>query len=229
MKKTYHYIVLSVAVLSQLLFFTACNSDESDTNVPSGPSVVETLNVDFILPPDIQASWQPAIEMAMENISASQRGLSKQVKLNLRFHDEKMPANDLQQTLYSLCVPEAGADTCHLIIGPYDIDNARKTLSTADTHRVPVVMPTVAGDEISESMPTPPTLSSSPRAMPPSAKHSSVSLARPRLNVPLSSIATTPTATRSATGSVSWPWNSKSMSSPPTYYLTVRASISPST
>ena len=148
MKKTYHYIVLSVAVLSQLLFFTACNSDESDTNVPSEPSVVETLNVDFILPPDIQASWQPAIEMAMENISASQRGLSKQVKLNLRFHDEKMPANDLQQTLYSLCFPEAGADTCHLIIGPYDIDNARKTLSTADTHRVPVVLPTVAGDEI---------------------------------------------------------------------------------
>lgn len=65
MKKTYHYIVLSVAVLSQLLFFTACNSDESDTNVPSEPSVVETLNVDFILPPDIKASWQPAIEMAM--------------------------------------------------------------------------------------------------------------------------------------------------------------------
>ena len=134
-----------MSLLFLFLPLFSCNNDD-ETNVPEEPSVVETLNVDIILPSDIRKAWQPAIDLAMENIGTAQHGLSKQVKLNLRYHEEGAP--DLQQTLYSLCAPEAGADTCHLIIGPYDIDNARKALSTADTRRVPVVLPTAAGDEL---------------------------------------------------------------------------------
>ena len=149
MKKTYHHIrpLLCVAFAAQLLLLSACKSDDEPGGL-SEPSVVDTLNIDIILPADIRTSLQPAIELAVENIRASQRGLSRQVGLNLRYHDEDTPSKELQQTLYSLCFPEAGADTCHLIIGPYNIDNARMTLSTADTRRVPVIMPTVAGDEL---------------------------------------------------------------------------------
>jgi glycosylphosphatidylinositol transamidase (GPIT) subunit GPI8/ABC-type branched-subunit amino acid transport system substrate-binding protein len=145
MKKIYQHLFLYVAILSQLPVLTACKSDDADSSTTE-PVATETINVDIILPNDVKAVWQPAINMAVENIGIAQKGLSKQVKLNLRYHDEQ--SSSLEQTLYSLCYPEEGADSCHLIIGPTDIDRARKTLSTADTRRVPVVMPTVAGDEL---------------------------------------------------------------------------------
>lgn len=141
MNKSLYYILLMTVLL-----FTSCESDDDNGTTTTEPVTVETINVDIIVPNDVKSLWQPAVDLAIENIGAAQKGLQKQVKLNLRYHDEQ--AANLQETLYSLCSPDENADTCHLIIGPTDIDHARMTLSTADYRRTPVVMPTVAGDEL---------------------------------------------------------------------------------
>lgn len=147
-KKIYRYAILSLVAVSQLTFLNACkDSDDNGITTPEvKPVVFETVNVDIILPNGMRTSWQPAIDLAQENIQAAQKGLEKQIRLNLRYHDEQDAG--FEQQLYSLCFPPEGADTCHLIIGPYDIDHARKVLGWADINRVPVMMPTVAGDEL---------------------------------------------------------------------------------
>ena len=136
---------LVLGLLLPPLLLSSCKSDDEPATTPVDVPT-ETLNVDIILPADVQKAWQPAIDLALNNISTAQKGLSKQIKLNLRYHDEQ--AADIQQTIYSICYPEEGADTCHLIIGPNSIECARTVLSCADKDRLPVMMPLVAGDEL---------------------------------------------------------------------------------
>ena len=70
--------------------------------------------------------------------------------LNLRYHDEN--AADLEQTVYQLCYPKEGDDTCHLILGPYRSAKAEMILANAAKRRVPVMMPEVTSDEIQRIM-----------------------------------------------------------------------------
>ena len=116
---TRQLICLSFIVCQLLLsvVLTACSSDnDSSTPAPVETAIVETLNVDVIMPVEVRSMWQSAIDLAIANIEAAQKNLPRQVKLNLRYHDES--ASDLEQTVYSLCYPKEGDDTCHLILGP---------------------------------------------------------------------------------------------------------------
>ncbi len=128
-----------------LLTLVAC-SDSTDT----GSSVnadVTTLNVDVILPQSIYSNWTPDVEWMQSNLSKAQQGLSKQVKLNVRYHDED--TEDIEHLAFELTHPADGAtDTCSAIIGPYYDSNARKVLNYAVSKRLPVLMPTCSSGEL---------------------------------------------------------------------------------
>ena len=113
---------------------------------PDGKVKEITLNVDVILPQDIKAQWDNAITWAQESIVKAQQLQNTRVKLNLRYHDED--AEDLDVLGYALTHPEAGADTCHAILGPYHSDNAAEILKYARATRLPVLMPTCTSAEL---------------------------------------------------------------------------------
>ena len=124
-----------------------CTSDDKAESVdPPTPSEVITLNVDVVLPANIRAEWQPSIDWALANIHAAQQLQSREVQLNLRYHDED--TENIDALAYQLTHPEAGADTCHAIIGPYHSSNANDILRYAGRNRLPVIMPTCTSSEL---------------------------------------------------------------------------------
>ena len=144
MNKTKLMFVLLAAVL-----FVGCKSD--DDTVVEEPKQVEvtTLNVDVVLPASIRQQWQSSIDWALANLNKAQQKQSHQVRLNLRYHDED--SEDLDKLAYQLTHPEAGADTCHAIIGPYHSTNATDILRYAGRTRLPVIMPTCTSSELQRS------------------------------------------------------------------------------
>ena len=132
------------AVLFVMLFVTGCKNDDDDT--PAERITIEKVNVDVILPDARRTLWQPVIDLALQNIELAQQGLSKRVELNMRYHDED--AEDLGLTVYSLCYPEEGDDTCDVILGPTRSTKCQMVLGNAAQYRVPVLMPTATSDEI---------------------------------------------------------------------------------
>lgn len=127
-----------------------CTSDDkTEEVVPPTPSEVITLNVDVVLPTDIRAEWQPSIDWALANIHAAQQLQSREVQLNLRYHDED--TENIDALAYQLTHPEEGADTCHAIIGPYHSDHATDILRYAGRTRLPVIMPTCTSSELQRS------------------------------------------------------------------------------
>ncbi|MBQ7179749.1 MAG: ABC transporter substrate-binding protein, partial [Bacteroidaceae bacterium] len=79
-------------------------------------------------------------------IAKAQQMENRQVKLNLRYHDEDK--EKLDDLAYRLTHPEEGEDSCHAIIGPYHSDHAQTFLSYAAQTRLPVVMPTCTSAEL---------------------------------------------------------------------------------
>lgn len=138
--------LLSLVILAALCL-TGCSSDDDTTDSAAlqQPTTV-TLNVDVVLPRDIQQQWQPAISMALKNLQLAQRKQQRQVLLNLRYHDED--TEDLDKLALRLTKPQEGDDTCHAIIGPYHSTNAPTILMYAAQKRLPVVMPTCSSSEL---------------------------------------------------------------------------------
>ena len=134
---------LLVVMLAVVLY--GCSSDDDNTSETPKAEVV-TLNVDVVLPASIRSQWQNSIDWAVSNIDKAQRLQNRQVKLNLRYHDED--TEDVDKLGYSLTHPEAGGDTCHAIIGPYHSSNATNLLRYAKQNRLPVLMPTCTSSEL---------------------------------------------------------------------------------
>ena len=125
-----------------------CKSDD-DSDVNKTPVEITTLNVDVVLPNSIRQQWQSSIDWALTNLNKAQQQQSRQVKLNLRYHDED--TEDLDKLAYNLTHPEEGDDTCHAIIGPYHSANANQILRYAGRTRLPVIMPTCTSSELQRS------------------------------------------------------------------------------
>ena len=148
MKKRYLY---SIIALAAAIMLSGCHKDDNDTNKdePQPPVVVskiDTVNVDVILPSNVQKQWQPSIEWALANIETAQQPLASKVMLNLRYHNED--TEDLDRLAYKLTHPAEGDDTCHAIIGPFHSANADAILRYAERNRLPVVMPTCTSSEL---------------------------------------------------------------------------------
>lgn len=143
MKVRFCFFTLLAAVL-----FVGCKSDDNDS-ADNMPAEVTTLNVDVVLPADIRTQWQSSIDWALANLNKAQQLQSHQVRLNLRYHDED--TEDLDALAYQLTHPEAGADTCHAIIGPYHSDHAPDIIRYAGRNRLPVIMPTCTSSELQRS------------------------------------------------------------------------------
>ena len=147
-----HYCYIYRAAASLLLALactvtTGCKSDDdADDNPAAVATQVKTINVDVILPKSVRQQWQNSIDWAMTNIRRAQNRMSRQVQLNLRYHDED--TENLEQLAYRLTTPDEGDDTCHAIIGPYHSSNAQTLLNYAAQKRLPVVMPTCTSSEL---------------------------------------------------------------------------------
>lgn len=148
MKKIISNLIMFVAIGWLPTVFIGCSSDDSvqTPETPTSVQIVDTLNVDVILPNDIRTLWEPTITMALDHIAEAQEKLPRRITLNLRYHDED--AADLEQTVYKLCFPKEGDDTCDFILGPYRSSKAELVLANAAQRRVPVLMPVVTSDEI---------------------------------------------------------------------------------
>ncbi|MBR5035912.1 MAG: ABC transporter substrate-binding protein [Prevotella sp.] len=150
MKRILYIIIIGIVAL----ILTSCKSDDDAAPVVMKQEVT-TVNVDVILPIDIQKKWQPAIDDALNSIDRAQRSCPKRVKLNLRYHDEEK--DNLEALAYALTHPGKGEalyvqpDTCHAIIGPYHSTNARTILNQARRSRLPVVMPTCSSADLQRS------------------------------------------------------------------------------
>ena len=145
MKRIYWNIVVAIIALNALLL-TSCSDDTASGGSPVAKPEVTTINVDVVLPASVQDEWQLTINMAMDNIKQAQAKQKKQVKLNLRYHDED--TEDLDVLAYNLTHPKEGDDTCHAIIGPYHSSNAMTFLKYAWQQRLPVVMPSCTSAEL---------------------------------------------------------------------------------
>jgi glycosylphosphatidylinositol transamidase (GPIT) subunit GPI8/ABC-type branched-subunit amino acid transport system substrate-binding protein len=141
-------IKIYLAAIILALTTAGCHNDDHDTPAdPQQPAAkTTTLNIDVILPSDIQKQWQNSIDWALENIAAAQKNLGTKIDLNLRYHDED--TEDLDRLAYDLSHPAEGDDTCHAIIGPYHSSNANTILRYAGRNRLPVVMPTCTSSEL---------------------------------------------------------------------------------
>ena len=143
MNKTRHMAAgAALALIAALLI----GCDGGKTLEPDSKVEEVTLNVDVILPQDIREQWQNSIDWALENIAKAQQLQSRQVKLNLRWHNED--TEDMDKLGYELTHPEEGADTCHAIIGPYNSSKAMDVLKYAKRERLPVLMPTCTSSEL---------------------------------------------------------------------------------
>ena len=143
MKKIIRYTVMAALTAG----IVACTKDDDTAPaVPVETAEVTTLNVDVVLPASVRNDWQLTIDMAQQNIEQAQKKLKKQVKLNLRYHNED--TEDLDALAYNLTHPKEGDDTCHAIIGPYHSDNAMTFLKYAWQQRLPVVMPSCTSAEL---------------------------------------------------------------------------------
>ena len=129
-----------------MLCVTSCKDDDAAPVADGSPADIITLNVDVVLPASIQAQWKNVIDWAQENIAKAQQKQRRQVKLNLRYHDED--TEDLDDLGFRLTHPEKGDDTCHAIIGPYHSDHAMSLLAHARKTRLPVIMPTCSSAEL---------------------------------------------------------------------------------
>ena len=138
-------IKILFAVMMTAVVLAGCSDDDS-SSAENTPKEVTTLNVDVVLPADIRSQWQPAIDWALANISKAQQKQDRQVKLNLRYHDED--TENLDNLAYQLANPKEGDDTCHAIIGPYHSVNANSILRYAKRNRLPVIMPTCTSSEL---------------------------------------------------------------------------------
>lgn len=127
------------------IFFTACSDDDA-VSASGTKKQVLTLNVDVVIPENLHKSWQNSIDWALANLEKAQMSRQRQVKLNLRFHDED--TEDLEALAIRLTRPAEGDDTCHAIIGPYHSSNARTFLDYAAATRLPVVMPSCTSGEL---------------------------------------------------------------------------------
>ena len=139
-----YILQFSIFALSLFSFFS-CQNDNDETPDPQKVETVK-LNVDVVLPSDIREQWNNSINMALDNFAKAQEQMNRKVVLNLRYHDED--TEDLDKLGYALTHPEAGADTCHAIIGPYHSSNATDLLKYARQTRLPVVMPTCTSAEL---------------------------------------------------------------------------------
>lgn len=139
-------IKILFAVILAAVLFVGCKSDDDSSSADNTPKDVMTLNVDVVLPASIRSQWQPSIDWALANLTKAQQQQSRQVKLNLRYHDED--TENLDKLAYKLANPEAGDDTCHAIIGPYHSTNAKDILRYAGRNRLPVIMPTCTSSEL---------------------------------------------------------------------------------
>lgn len=129
-----------------IIALAAC-SDNDDNGGTNSNAEVCTVNVDVILPKDVYTQWTKSIEWMQSNLAKAQQGLDKQVKINIRYHDED--TEDLDHLGFELTHPEDGdADTCHAIIGPYRDENARHILNYAATKQKPVLLPTCVSGEL---------------------------------------------------------------------------------
>ena len=135
-----------LVILAMTLVACSDKDDKAADNTPKTNAEVRVLNVDVVLPTNIQQQWKNTIDWAMANIAKAQQIESKQVKLNLRYHDED--TENLEVLAYNLTHPEEGEDTCHAIIGPYYSDHAGTFLSYAAQTRLPVLMPTCTSAEL---------------------------------------------------------------------------------
>ena len=141
---------MKIKILFAVILAAALNGCKSDDDSPAPvvttPAEVTTINVDVVLPANIRTQWQPTIDWALANINSAQQRQKHQVRLNLRYHDEN--TEDIDKLAYQLTHPEAGADTCHAIIGPYHSANATDILRYAGRNRLPVIMPTCTSSEL---------------------------------------------------------------------------------
>ena len=129
------------------LWALACNKEPAPDSVPADkPKKEVVLNVDVIAPPAIQEQWTESIGLAQKAIALAQNRVDNPVILNLRYHNED--TEDLDVLGYALTHPEAGADTCHAVVGPYYSYNAQHILRYARENRLPVLMPTCASVEL---------------------------------------------------------------------------------
>ena len=132
------FMAVSLCILS-------CKKDPDPLPVPEAKKEV-VLNVDVILPQEIQEQWTESISMAQKAIALAQNRVENPVRLNLRYHNED--TEDLDALGYALTHPEKGADTCHAVVGPYYSYNAQHILRYAREDRLPVLMPTCTSVEL---------------------------------------------------------------------------------
>ena len=138
-------------LLDILLFMTmglsvlSCNKGPDPLPGPS-PQKEVVLNVDVILPSSIREQWAESVDMAMSALALAQKSVDNPVRLNLRYHNED--TEDLDALGYALTHPEAGADTCHAIVGPYYSNHASHILRYARSERLPVLMPVCTSVEL---------------------------------------------------------------------------------
>ena len=138
--------IKSILIILALGLAACSDNDKNEVPVETQTAEVKTLNVDIVLPADIQKQWQNTIDWAIANITKAQQMDDKRVELNLRYHDED--TENLNDLAYKLTHPDEGEDSCHAIIGPYYSDHATAFLSYAAQTRLPVVMPTCTSAEL---------------------------------------------------------------------------------
>lgn len=140
-KYSIHFIIMWISLI---FIITGCNDNEINTSEREQEYTI--LNVDLILPRQLQSQWSKSIEMALSYIEKAQQKRRKKVRLNIRFHDEDH--ENLADLAFNLTHPQTETDTCHAIIGPYHSANAPQILQYTNKSNIPIILPTCSSVEL---------------------------------------------------------------------------------
>lgn len=138
MKRNLYTIIFAVIML---MVGVSCSDKDGDgTTLDSSETVV---NVDIIMPENMQSQYKNIIDWALQNMTLAQQGLDKKIRLSLRYHDEDKENLDILGKQLT-----SNDNTSHAVIGPFNDYNAKILLGYLANKNIPVMLPTYTNPEL---------------------------------------------------------------------------------
>ena len=119
-----------------VLLFSCCSDRYEDERK------VATYKVAVVMPQERQAEWDRIADWALRNMEDAQAGLSKEVRLNIEWHDEG--ADDLPAWLKAV----ANDDSYSAIIGPYSSVHAHTAAEICGKSGKTLILPIATSAEL---------------------------------------------------------------------------------
>ncbi|MGN0281551.1 MAG: C13 family peptidase [Prevotella sp.] len=132
------YMIYALMLFAASFALSACSDSDDNGTSSTSEHVETTYNIGVIMPSAESSRWQRTAQWALDNISKSQKSLSKAVSLQLHWYDEA----DVTSSSVSEIIGDAvGRDSCVAMVGPMSIAKASSVASECTSRNLPLLLP----------------------------------------------------------------------------------------